>query len=366
MGVCCEVAMSGMFDKLQSLEDRYQELEHLMAQQEVLTDFKRLNTLAKERASLEELVSLYREYKRVTETLQETQELLTDGDPDVAALAREELEQLHHRKEELEQQVRLALVPKDPNDERDVIVELRAGTGGEEAGLFAAELLRMYARYAQTKGWKMEVINSNETGLGGIKEAIFEISGRGAYSRLKHESGVHRVQRIPVTEASDRIHTSAATVAVLPEAEEVEVQINPDDLRIDIFHAGGAGGQNVNKVATAVRITHLSTGIVAVCQDERSQLKNKTKAMAILRARILAQEMSRQQEEITATRRSQVGTGERSEKVRTYNFPQDRVTDHRLGMTIHSLSRVLDGDLDEFIDNLIADEQARRLQGALV
>ena len=255
-------------------------------------------------------------------------------------------------------------LPKDRNADKDVIVEIRAGTGGEEAALFAGDLYRMYARYAQAKGWGVDVIDSNPTGIGGFKEVVFEVKGRGAFSRLKHESGGHRVQRVPTTETQGRIHTSAATVAVLPEAEEVDVEIDPGDLRIDIFHASGHGGQNVQKVATAVRIIHNPTGIVAVCQDERSQLKNRQRAMAVLRARLLDREVSRQQEEMAASRRSQVGSGDRSEKVRTYNFPQNRVTDHRIGVTSHNLERILLGELDEFIDELAAREQARLLQEA--
>ena len=354
-----------MFDNLKTVQERYDEIERLLAQPEVASDPERVQALAKERASLAELVTLYREYQQVTRSAQEAREVLQDGDEELASLAREELDGLEERKTELEHRIKLALVPQDPNDAKNVIMEIRAGAGGGEAGLFAAELYRMYARYAQAKGWPVELINSNETGIGGIKEIIFEMQGRGAYSRLKHESGVHRVQRVPVTEASGRIHTSTATVAVLPEAEEVDVHIDPDDLRIDIFHAGGHGGQNVNKVATAVRITHTPTGIVAVCQDERSQYRNKNKALAVVRSRLLDRETRRRQEEVTSNRRSQVGTGERSEKVRTYNFPQDRITDHRIGRRVHGLSRVLDGDLDDIIDALVQEEQARKLQEAV-
>ena len=352
-----------MLDKLEKVEQRYLEIEALMAEPEVISDYERLRALAKERALLEGSVSLYREYRRVVRQAEDAQVLLGETeDEELAALAKEEVSHLDVKREELEQSLRLALLPKDPNDERDVIMEIRAATGGGEAALFATELYRMYSRYAPAKGWKVEVIDVSETGLGGIREVILEVQGAGAYSRLKHESGVHRVQRIPVTEAGGRVHTSTATVAVLPEAEDVEVDILPDDLRIEIFNASGHGGQNVQKVATAVRITHISTGIVATCQDERSQLRNKQKAMAVLRARLLRQMVQRQQEEITANRRSQVGTGERSEKVRTYNFPQNRVTDHRINLTTHNLQQVLDGDLDELIDALISDEQARSLR----
>ena len=260
--------------------------------------------------------------------------------------------------------MRIALVPRDPNDDKNVIVEIRAGTGGDEAGLFAADLFRMYARYAQRMGWKAEMIDNNESGIGSIKEVVFLIKGDGAFSKLKHESGVHRVQRVPATETSGRIHTSAATVAVLPEAEEVDVDISAEDLEIDVFHAGGHGGQNVQKVATAIRITHKPTGIVAICQDERSQLKNKEKAMAVLRARVLARKIEEQQQEISQERRSQIGTGDRSERVRTYNFPQNRVTDHRVDMTSHSLPAVLEGDIDAFVEALMAEERRTRLQEA--
>jgi peptide chain release factor 1 len=288
--------------------------------------------------------------------------MLGDADPEISAMAREETEKLSQRRVELEAQLKRALVPKDPRDARDVIVEIRAGTGGDEAALFAADLYRMYSRYADRRGWQVEVLSVNEIGIGGMKEVIFELRGDGAYSRLKYESGVHRVQRVPATEAQGRIHTSTATVAVLPEAEEVEVEINESDLRIDIFHSGGAGGQNVNKVATAVRITHNPTGIVVVCQDERSQLKNRVKAMAVLRARLLDQKVSAQEKEIAGARKQQVGSAERSEKIRTYNFPQDRLTDHRIGLTVHNLPRIMDGDLDAIIDAVSADEEARLLE----
>ncbi|MBI4282500.1 MAG: peptide chain release factor 1 [Chloroflexi bacterium] len=354
-----------MFDRLQALKERFTEIEDLLARPEIATDHERVQQLARERATLEDTVALFDQYTEVTQQLEETRAMLHEShEEDIKALAQEELDSLEARKEHLEQQLRLALLPKDRNDDRDVIVEIRAGTGGEEAALFAGDLYRMYARYAQNKGWAVDVIDSSPTGIGGFKEVVFEVKGKGAFSRLKHESGTHRVQRVPATETAGRIHTSAATVAVLPEAEEVEVDIAPDDLRIDIFHASGHGGQNVQKVATAVRIIHIPTGIVAVCQDERSQLKNKQRAMSVLRARLLDREVSKQQEEVAASRRSQVGTGDRSEKVRTYNFPQNRVTDHRIGITSHNLERILLGDLDEFIDGLATQEQARLLQEA--
>ncbi len=353
-----------MFDRLEALRQHFEEIEETLARPEVATDHGRVQTLAKERASIESLVSLYEEYRDVAQQVENTHAVLLEtSEEDIKEMAQEELESLQERREHLEYRLRLALLPKDPNDERDVIVEVRAGTGGEEAALFAAELYRMYARYAQDKGWAVDVIDSNPTGIGGFKEIVFEVKGKRAFSRLKYERGAHRVQRVPSTEAGGRIHTSAATVAVLPEAEEVELDVDPGDLRIDIFHSSGHGGQNVQKVATAVRITHTPTGIAAVCQDERSQLKNRQRAMAVLRARLLDREMNRQQEEEAASRRSQVGSGDRSEKMRTYNFPQNRVTDHRIGVTSHNLDRILQGDLDEFIDAVASQEQAKLLEG---
>ena len=352
-----------MLDKLGSIEQRYEEIERQMADPEVSADYSRVQSLAKEHASLKGLVNLYREYRRVSQDLEEARTMSQDeSDRELATLAREELAKLEEKKQEIERETRLALLPKDPNDDRNVIMEIRAGTGGEEAGLFAGDLYRMYLRYAQRNGWKVEVVNTNETGLGGIKEVVYQVKGDGAYSRLKHESGGHRVQRTPLTESGGRIHTSAATVAVLPEAEEVDVDIKPEELQIDIFHASGHGGQNVQKVATAVRITHIPTGLAAVCQDERSQFKNKEKAMAVLRSRVLARETQRQQKEVSEARRSQIGSGDRSERVRTYNFPQNRVTDHRASLTSHNLEIVLDGDLDQFVDALIGMEQARKVE----
>ena len=285
-----------------------------------------------------------------------------ESDSDLISMAKTEQLDLDQKKVIAEENLKMALIPQDPNDERNVIMEIRAGTGGEEAGLFASDLYRMYSRFAQRVNWKLEVINSNTTGIGGIKEITFQVNGEMAYSQLKHESGVHRVQRVPATESSGRIHTSAVTVAVLPEAEEVDVQISPEDLQIDIYHASGHGGQNVQKVATAVRITHIPTGVVTTCQDERSQYKNKEKALSVLRSRLLASELEKQQKEITDTRRSQVGSGDRSERVRTYNFPQGRVTDHRIGLTSYSLDQILDGEINEFVDALVHDDQARKLE----
>ena len=351
-----------MWDRLEQIERRYQKLNEQIAMPEVTSDPKKLRTLAQERASIESLVTKYREYKATIKALEETRAMLHDGlDEEMTALAKQEIESLQSQQDHLLQELKLALLPKDANDKKDIIMEIRAGTGGDEAGLFAADLFRMYSRYAQSKGWQIDIIDSNESGIGAFKEIIFEIKGKGAFSRLKYERGVHRVQRVPITESSGRIHTSAATVAVLPEADEVEVSINPGDLKIDIFHSGGAGGQNVNKVATAIRITHLPTGIVTICQDERSQLRNKLKAMAVLRARLLDAQQRKQEEEITRQRRSQVGTGDRAEKIRTYNFPQDRVTDHRISLTLHNLPRILEGELDGLIDALAISDQAKQL-----
>ncbi len=352
-----------MLNRLEQLENRYKELDRRMAEPEIASDLEQLQKLAKERAGIEAVVIKYRRYKTASATLEDTRVMQEEeASEEMKAMVRQEIEDLESQMKNLLQEIKIALLPKDDKDERNAIVEIRAGAGGDEAGLFAADLFRMYSRYAQPRKWDVEVINTNESGIGAFKEIIFEVRGKGVFSRLKYERGVHRVQRVPVTESSGRIHTSTATVAVLPEAQEVEVDINPNDLRIDIFHSGGAGGQNVNKVATAVRITHLPTGIVTVCQDERSQLRNKNKAMAVLRARLLDIERRKQEDEMIKQRRSQVGTGDRSEKIRTYNFPQDRVTDHRIGLTIHSLNRVLEGDLDQMIDALATDDQARQLQ----
>jgi len=351
-----------MFDRLEATEQRFDDLTEQMARPDVSGDYEKLQALARERASLEQVVSLYREWKANGKAIEEARSVLGDRDPEIAALAREELDALAPQRADIEARLKRALVPKDPRDDRDVIVEIRAGTGGDEAALFAADLYRMYTRYADRRNWKIELLSLNEIGIGGIKEVVFEVHGSGAYSRLKFESGVHRVQRVPATEAQGRIHTSTATVAVLPEAEDVEVEINESELRIDIFHSGGAGGQNVNKVSTAVRITHLPTNIVVVCQDERSQLKNRTKAMAVLRARLLDQKQTAQAEEIAGARKQQVGGAERSEKIRTYNFPQDRLTDHRVGLTVHNLPRIMDGEIDDVIDAVSAQEEARALE----
>ena len=351
---------------MRTIEDRYDEIDRLMADPEVAVDYTRIERLAREQAQMRDVVELSRAARSLSSEMDGLREMLRDeDDAELAEMARDELAELETRYEATERDLKLALVPKDPNDEKNVIVEIRAGTGGDEAGLFASDLFRMYTRYAQRQRWSADVVDINETGIGALKEVVFEVKGKGAYSRLKHESGVHRVQRVPVTESSGRIHTSAATVAVLPEAEEVDVNIHADDLQIDVFHSSGHGGQNVQKVATAIRITHKPTGIVAVCQDERSQFKNKEKAMSVLRSRIYAREEERQRRERSDARRSQVGSGDRSERVRTYNFPQSRITDHRIGLTIHSLSQALDGEIDGIIEALLEEEQTRKLAAAI-
>jgi peptide chain release factor 1 len=356
-----------MLDRLAQLEKRFNDIELAMASPDVVSNVKRLQELAQERASIEDVVMLYRQYKFTQKQMDEARSMLdTETDEDMRTLAKLELMTLQVTLEGLLASLKTALLPRDTNDERDVIVEIRAGTGGDEAGLFAADLFRMYSRYALTRSWNVEVIDRNESAIGSIKEIIFEVKGKGAFSRFKYERGVHRVQRVPSTEAGGRIHTSTATVAVLPEAKDVEVDVNPGDLRIDIFHSGGAGGQNVNKVSTAVRLTHLPSGLVVVCQDERSQLRNRQKAMAVLKARLLEAERIKQEGEISAERRTQVGTGERVEKIRTYNFPQDRVTDHRIGITVHNLPKIMEGGLDDLIDAVAASEQAKALESEIV
>lgn len=355
-----------MLDKLERVEQRYEELNTLLADPAIASDYAKAAEYAQEQAELEEVVGAYRRYKRVREELNETRAMLDEElSPDMQELAQEEIHSLQEKAEELEKSLRMVLLPKDPNDDKDVIVELRAGTGGEEAALFVGDLYRMYTRYAERKSWKTEILSSNRTGIGGFKEVIFLVEGNGAYSQLKYESGVHRVQRVPVTESSGRIHTSAATVAILAEMDDVEVTIAPEDLRIDVYRATGHGGQSVNTTDSAVRITHLPTSLVVTCQDERSQLQNRQRAMAILRARLYDIEQSRQLAEVDAQRRSQVLSGDRSEKIRTYNYPQNRVTDHRIGLTSHRLEQIMDGELDEFVDELATAEQAAALQEAI-
>ena len=354
-----------MLDKLQNLDDKYEELGRMLADPEVLGNPEELRKTAKARADLEDVVMAWREYKKASEELEDAKMMLgEDLDDDMAQMVKEEIKTLSVRVEELEHQINVLLLPKDPNDERNVIVEVRAGTGGDEAALFAADLYKMYVRYAEKQGWKVDVMNSNETDGGGYKEVTFMIIGKGAYSKLKFESGVHRVQRVPATEASGRIHTSAATVAVLPEADDVEVHIEPKDLRIDVFCSSGPGGQSVNTTKSAARVTHIPTGLVVSCQDEKSQQRNKEKAIKVLKSRLYEKMMEEQHGEEAALRRSMIGSGDRSERIRTYNFPQGRITDHRINLTTHRLEQTLMGDLDELIEALVSTDQARKLKQA--
>ena len=348
-----------MLEKLKGIIERYEEIEHQLT--EVGEDYTAAIELSKERAELETVVTKARDYENTLEKIEETQSLLSAEDEEMRTLAEMEMEELQEHQAALEAELKSMLVPKDPRDQRNVIMEIRAGTGGDEAGLFAAELYRMYSRYAERQGWKTEIITLHETGIGGIKEANFIIKGKGAYSRLKYESGVHRVQRVPETESQGRIHTSTVTVAVLAEVDDVEIDIPDSEISIDVYKSAGAGGQNVQKNATAVRITHIPTGLVVACQDERSQLQNKMRAMSVLKARLYEIAESKRQAEESATRRSQIGTGERSEKIRTYNFPQSRVTDHRVNLSSYNLTGVLDGDIDEFIDELTLVDESEKL-----
>ena len=353
-----------MFDKLLSVENKYDELMNKLGTAEVQADVGEYRRAAKTLSELEPLVQKFREYKSVEQDLKGAEELVNGNDPDMRDLAREELKTLEVRRGALLQELKILLIPKDPNDEKNVILEIRAGTGGDEAALFAADVFRMYSRYAEKQGWRIEVMSTSESGTGGLKEVIASIEGRGVYSRMKYESGVHRVQRVPATEASGRIHTSTATVAVLPEAEDVDIQINEKDLRIDTFCSSGPGGQSVNTTYSAVRLTHIPTGLVVSQQDEKSQIKNRAKAMKVLRARLYEMEMRKQQEAMAKERRGQVGTGERSEKIRTYNFPQSRITDHRINFTTHRLHDVLEGDPAELIDQLTTFYNAEKLKEA--
>ncbi|MCY4636459.1 MAG: peptide chain release factor 1 [Acidobacteria bacterium] len=351
-----------MFDKLQAIEERYDKLMALIADPAVQADQQEYRRHTRGLSEIQTLVEQFREYKAVVEELAETRELAAGDDDDLRELAEQELSVLEERRDTLLGAIKVLLLPKDPNDEKNVVLEIRAGTGGDEAGLFASDLFRMYQRFAEEQGWRVEVLSSNETGVGAIKEVVALIEGKRVYSRLKYESGVHRVQRVPSTEASGRIHTSTATVAVLPEAEEVDIRIDPKDLRIDTFCSSGPGGQSVNTTYSAVRITHLPTGLVVSQQDEKSQIKNKAKAMKVLRARLYEIELQRQQSEIASDRRGQVGTGERSEKIRTYNFPQNRITDHRIGFTTHRLPEVLAGDLRELVETVVTHYQSEKLK----
>ena len=350
-----------MFEKLEAVEKRYEELTKMIADPEVISNQAEWQKAIKEHASIEDVVLKFREYKKVKQAMEEAEELMQD--PDMKELAEEEYYSSKEKLPKLEEDLKILLIPKDPDDDRNIICEIRGGAGGEEAALFAGTLFRMYSMYAEKKHWKLEVLNENETGLGGYKEISFMVTGKGVYSRLKFESGVHRVQRVPDTESSGRIHTSTATVAVLPEVEDVEVEINPADVKMDVFRASGAGGQHVNKTSSAVRLTHIPTGMVAECQSERSQLQNREYAMRLLRSRLYEIELRKQETELANERKSQVGSGDRSEKICTYNYQQGRITDHRIGMSIFQMENFLNGDIDEMVDNLIATDRAERLKG---
>ena len=350
-------------DRLNKIKEKFEHINQQLSDPQFLNDRAKVVSLSKERSDLEDIVHAYEEYSKILNNIVENEEIISSNiDKELTNLAEEELKELEEKKLKLEEDLKILLLPNDPDDNKDVIMEIRAGTGGEEAALFAGDLFRMYSRYAEVKGWKVELIDINETGLGGVKEVIFSISGNDIYGELKFESGVHRVQRVPETEGSGRVHTSAASVAVLPEAEDVQVDINPNDLKIDVYRSGGAGGQNVNKVETAIRITHLPTGIVVQCQDERSQLKNRQKAMKVLRARLYDAELKKHTDAISAKRKNMVGSGDRSDKIRTYNFPQNRVTDHRIGLTLYNLSNIMEGELDELIEQLKLADRTEKLQ----
>ncbi|HDH12269.1 MAG TPA: peptide chain release factor 1 [Nitrospirae bacterium] len=352
-----------MLDKLEEIENKYNELTKILSDPEIFSDYTKSQKYSKEQADLEEIVQKIREYKKILIGISEAEEILhAGGDDGLKELAEIELEELKEKKPAVESELKLMLVPKDPRDTKNIILEIRAGTGGDEAGLFAADLFRMYSKYAENKRWKVEIMDMSSTGVGGIKEVIASIQGKGAYSRLKYESGTHRVQRVPTTETSGRIHTSAATVAVLPEAEEVDLKINEKDLRVDTYCSSGPGGQGVNTTYSAVRIVHEPTGLIVQCQDSRSQIKNREKAMKVLRSRLYELELESQEKERAQERKSQVGSGDRSERIRTYNFPQNRVTDHRINLTLHKLQSILEGELDELIDSLVIHYQAEKLK----
>lgn len=350
-----------MFDKLDFITEKYDELAQKVADPQVINNQPVWQKYIKEMGEMEPIVKKYTEYKKAKQDLADTKEMLEDGDEEMRELAKMEIGELEDTIQQAEADLKVLLLPKDPNDEKNVILEVRAGTGGEEAALFGADLLRMYTRYAERNRWKTELMDMSETGIGGVKEAVMLIKGKGAYSRLKYESGAHRVQRVPETESSGRVHTSAATVAVLPEVDDVEVDLDPNDVRVDVYRASGNGGQCVNTTDSAVRLTHEPTGLVVTCQDEKSQIKNKDKAFKVLKARLYDLEMQKQQDEIAGQRKSQVGSGDRSERIRTYNFPQGRVSDHRIGLTIYKLDAFLDGDIDEVVDGLITDDQAKKM-----
>ncbi|MFC2102837.1 peptide chain release factor 1 [Bacteroidota bacterium] len=352
-----------LLEKLEKINDKYLQITEQLADSEIVSDRQKMISLSKERSDLEKIIEVYNEYKELVKNIDGNKQIIeNEGDGELVELADAELSELNSHKDELEDRIKIILLPKDPNDDKNVIVEIRAGTGGEEAALFAGDLYRMYSRYAELKVWKIEVIDLNDTGLGGIKEIVFSLSGENVFGEMKFESGVHRVQRVPDTETSGRVHTSAASVAILPEAEDVQVDINPNDLKIDIYRSGGAGGQNVNKVETAVRITHLPTKIVVQCQDERSQLKNRQSAMKVLKARLYDLELKKQTDAISSQRKTMVGSGDRSDKIRTYNFPQNRVTDHRIGLTLYNLSGIIEGDIGELIEQLKLADRTEKLQ----
>lgn len=353
-----------LIEKLRKIKEKFDRINEQLSDPSFLSNTDKLISLSKERSELTEIINIYEKYDKVLNNIKGNKELIdTIKEKELVELAESELDELNEEKEKLESQIKLLLLPKDPNDNKDIIMEIRAGTGGDEAAIFANDLFRMYTRFAETKGWKTEVIDINDTGgMGGIKEVVFSVNGDQVFSNLKFESGVHRVQRVPATEANGRVHTSAATVAVLPEAEDVQVEINPADLKIDVFRSGGAGGQNVNKVETAIRITHLPTGLVVQCQDERSQLKNREKAMKVLRARLYDMKLQEYNDQVSATRKSMVRSGDRSDKIRTYNYPQNRVTDHRIGLTLYNLSNIMEGDINELLEQLKLADRAEKLQ----
>jgi len=355
-----------LIDKLSKIKEKFDKINEQLSDPANLNNTEKLISLSKERSDLTEIIDAYNKYHEVIKNIEGNKEIIDSGmDKELAELAEAEMEALKEEKIKLEEEIKIILLPKDPNDNKDIIMEIRAGTGGDEAGLFAGDLLRMYTRYAELKGWKTELIDMNESGQGGIKEAVFSISGSDVYSNLKFESGVHRVQRVPATEANGRVHTSAASVVVLPEAEDVQIDINPAELKIDVYRSGGAGGQNVNKVETAIRITHLPTGLVVQCQDERSQLKNRQKALKVLRARLYDMKLKEQNSDISAQRKNMVKSGDRSDKIRTYNFPQNRVTDHRIGLTLYNLANIMEGELFDLIEQLKIADRAEKLQASV-
>ena len=354
-----------LIEKLEKIKNHFEEINQNLSDPEVLSDREKVIKLSKERSDLEDIIKSYKELTDIINNIEGNKEIIAEGgEPDLIEMAESELEELEAKKNEIEEKIKLLLLPKDPDDNKNIIMEIRAGTGGDEAALFAADLYRMYSRYSEIKDWKIDLIDLSDSGLGGIKEVVFSVSGKNIYDNLKFESGVHRVQRVPLTESSGRVHTSAASVAVLPEAEDVQIEINQADLRIDVYRSGGAGGQNVNKVETAIRITHIPTGIVVQCQDERSQLKNRQKAMKVLRARLYDVKLKEHNAQISAQRKSMIGSGDRSDKIRTYNYPQNRVTDHRIGLTLYNLANIMEGDLDELLEQIKIADRAEKLQAS--